>query len=96
MIDVLSSAGKGQTNMKKELRRSETDVKICGVCGGIAEYFGVDSNMVRLIWIAVSLFAGSGLLFYILAAVLMPKAESTQKDLKDVVQPGNSSEKESE
>lgn len=73
--------------MKKELRRSETDVKICGVCGGIAEYFGVDSNMVRLIWIAVSLFAGSGLLLYILAAVLMPKAESTQKDLKEVIQP---------
>ena len=82
--------------MKKELRRSETDVKICGVCGGIAEYFGVDSNMVRLIWIAVSLFAGSGILLYILAAVLMPKAESAQKDLKDVVQPGNSSEEESE
>ena len=76
--------------MKKELRRSETDVKICGVCGGIAEYFGVDSNMVRLIWIAVSLFAGSGLLLYILAAVLMPKAETQQKDLKEVIQPENS------
>ena len=76
--------------MKKELRRSETDVKICGVCGGIAEYFGVDSNLVRLIWIAVSLFAGSGILLYILAAVLMPKAESAQKDLKEVIQPENS------
>ena len=76
--------------MKKELRRSETDVKICGVCGGIAEYFGVDSNLVRLIWIAVSLFAGSGLLLYILAAVLMPKAESAQKDLKEMMQPENS------
>ena len=76
--------------MKKELRRSETDVKICGVCGGIAEYFGVDSNMVRLVWIAVSLFAGSGLLLYILAAVLMPKAKSAQKDLKEVIQPENS------
>ena len=82
--------------MKKELRRSETDVKICGVCGGIAEYFGVDSNMVRLIWIAVSLFAGSGLLLYILAAVLMPKAESAQRDLKEVIKPENNSEKESE
>ena len=82
--------------MKKELRRSETDVKICGVCGGIGEYFGVDSNLVRLIWIAVSLFAGSGLLLYILAAVLMPKAESAQRDLKEVIQPENNSEKESE
>ena len=76
--------------MKKELRRSATDVKICGVCGGIAEYLGVDSNLVRLIWIAVSLFAGSGILLYILATVLMPKANEMQKDLQEVVQPEHS------
>ena len=76
--------------MKKELRRSATDVKICGVCGGIAEYLGVDSNLVRLIWIAVSLFAGTGILLYILAAVLMPKANEMQKDLQEVVQPEHS------
>ena len=76
--------------MKKELRRSATDVRICGVCGGIAEYLGVDSNVVRLIWVAVSLFAGTGLLLYILAAVLMPKANEQQKDLQEVVQPEHS------
>ena len=76
--------------MKKELRRSATDVKICGVCGGIAEYFGVDSNLVRLIWIAVSVFAGTGILLYILAAVLMPKANEPQKDMQEVVQPEHS------
>ena len=76
--------------MKKELRRSATDVRICGVCGGIAEYFGVDSNLVRLIWAAVSLFAGTGILLYILAAVLMPKANESQKDLQEVVQPEHS------
>ncbi len=81
---------KGATNMKKELRRSATDVKICGVCGGIAEYFGLDSNLVRLIWVAFSLFAGTGFLFYLIAAVLMPKAEASQNDLKDVVQPEQS------
>ena len=73
--------------MKEELRRSATDVKICGVCGGIAEYLGVDSNLVRLIWIAVSVFAGTGILLYILAAVLMPKANETQKALQEAVQP---------
>ena len=76
--------------MKKELRRSATNVKICGVCGGIAEYLGVDSNLVRLIWIAVSLFAGTGILLYILAAVLMPKANEMRKDLQEVVQPEHS------
>ena len=59
-----------------ELRRSATDVKICGVCGGIAEFFGIDSNLVRLIWVAISLFAGTGILLYIIAAVLMPKAQN--------------------
>ena len=68
-----------------ELRRSATDVKICGVCGGIAEFFGIDSNLVRLIWVAISLFAGTGILLYIIAAVLMPKANVPQ----EVVQPEN-------
>ena len=76
--------------MKKELRRSATDVKICGVCGGIAEYLGVDSNVVRLIGAAASLFVGTGILLYILAAVLMPKANESQKDLQEVVQPEHS------
>ena len=76
--------------MKKELRRSATDVRICGVCGGIAEYLGVDSNVVRLIWAAASLFAGTGILLYILAAVLMPKANESQMDLQEVVQPEHS------
>ncbi len=78
--------------MKKELRRSATDVKLCGVCGGIAEYFGLDSNLVRLVWAAISLFAGTGLLLYIIAAVLMPTADVPQKDLKDIVQPQDGSE----
>ena len=76
--------------MKKILRRSAADAKICGVCGGIAEYTGIDSNLIRLIWLAVSLFAVTGILFYILAAVLMPKPETSQKDLHEMVQPENS------
>ena len=76
--------------MKKELRRSATDVKICGVCGGIAEYFGVDANVVRLIWAGISMFAGTGILLYIIAAALMPKANEPEKDLQEVVQPEGS------
>lgn len=73
--------------MKKELRRSATDCKICGVCGGIAEYLGIDANIVRLIWAAISLFAGGGIILYIVAAVIMPKADESQKDLKDILHP---------
>lgn len=73
--------------MTKELRRSATDCKIFGVCGGIAEYLGIDSNVVRLVWVAISLFAGTGILLYIIAAFLLPKAEIEERDLKDVIHP---------
>lgn len=71
----------------KELKRSATDCKICGVCGGLGEYFGIDSNLIRLIWAGVTLFTGVGALVYIAAAVIMPKADKDERDLKDVMQP---------
>ena len=55
----------------KKLYKSNTDRKICGVCGGIAEYFGIDSTVVRLIFIIFGL-ESVGVIFYILAALLMP------------------------
>lgn len=66
--------GKGQ-NMDKKLRKSATDRKIAGVCGGIAEYFDVDPTAVRLAWVLVSCIGGSGLLAYIIAAIIMPEAQ---------------------
>ncbi len=59
--------------MDKKLYKSNTDKKIDGVCAGIAEYFGIDSTIVRLIWVIVALFAGSGVLLYIIAALVMPR-----------------------
>lgn len=56
----------------KKLYKSETDRKICGVCGGIAEYFNIDSTLVRLIWVILAVCFGSGLLAYIIAAIIMP------------------------
>lgn len=58
----------------KKLRKSK-DKKICGVCGGIAEYFGMDPTVIRVIWLILVLCAGTGLIAYIIAALLMPKAE---------------------
>lgn len=49
------------------------DRKLCGVCGGIAEYFGIDPTIVRLVWALTALFAGTGVLTYIIAALLMPE-----------------------
>ena len=58
--------------MEKKLYRSVTDKKLCGVCGGFAEYFGMDSTIVRLILIAFTLLGGAGILAYIIAALVMP------------------------
>ena len=58
--------------MKKKLYRSESDKKICGVCGGIAEYFDIDSTVIRLLWILATLFFGSGIFCYIIYALVIP------------------------
>jgi len=58
--------------MKKRLYKSIGDKKICGVCGGIAEYFGIDSTIVRLAWVLFTALVGSGIIAYIIAALVMP------------------------
>ncbi len=57
----------------KKLYKSNTDKKLAGVCGGIAEYFNIDATLVRLGWVVFSLLGGSGLLAYIIAAIIMPE-----------------------
>lgn len=57
----------------KKLFRSSTDRKICGVCGGIAEYFDIDPTLVRLGWIIFTCFGGAGIWAYIIAAIVIPK-----------------------
>jgi phage shock protein C len=58
----------------KELRRSPTEKKICGVCGGIAAYFGYDPTLVRILFVFL-VFAsfGWGLLLYVILCLLMPE-----------------------
>jgi phage shock protein C len=61
----------------KRLRRSATDCKIAGVCGGFAEYFEVDSTVVRLVWVFLVLLpipVVPALLGYIAAWIIMPRA----------------------
>ena len=57
---------------EKKLYKSGTDKKLAGVCGGLAEYFNIDSTLVRLGWVVFGLLGGSGLLAYIIAAIIMP------------------------
>jgi len=58
--------------MNKQLMRSDNHM-IAGVCGGIAEYFNIDPTLVRVAWIIFSCVGGSGVLAYLLAALIMPR-----------------------
>ena len=45
---------------------------LCGVCGGIAEYFDIDPTLVRLVWVIITFMGGAGILAYIIAAIIIP------------------------
>jgi phage shock protein PspC (stress-responsive transcriptional regulator) len=53
--------------------RSTSNRMIAGVCGGFAEYTGIDVNIIRLATVALALFGGGGLLLYIVAWALVPE-----------------------
>lgn len=59
--------------MEKRLYKINQGKMVDGVCGGIAEYFGLDPTLVRLAWIIFSAMGGSGVLAYIIAAVVIPR-----------------------
>ena len=59
----------------RRLTRSAADARIAGVCGGIAEYFGVDATAIRLLWVILSIFGGAivgGVIAYGLAWLILP------------------------
>lgn len=59
--------------MEKKLYRSRTDKKICGVCGGLAKYLGMDVTIMRLLVVLLTLFAAGGLIAYIVCALVIPE-----------------------
>ena len=61
----------------KRLYKSENNKMIAGVCGGIAEYFDIDPTLVRLGFVVFSLAGGSGVLAYLIAAVVIPGNNDT-------------------
>ncbi|GAA1075541.1 MAG: PspC domain-containing protein [Nocardiopsis sp. BM-2018] len=68
----------------KRLQRSESDRFLTGVCGGIAAYTGIDSTIVRIIFVILVLLGMAGIPIYILAWLLMP-AESEQRSLLEQI-----------
>lgn len=61
--------------MTKRLYKSDKNRMICGVCGGIAEYFNIDPTIVRLVLVILCFIMGSGVLLYIIAALIIPSKD---------------------
>ena len=57
----------------KRLYRSTKDKMIAGVCGGLADYFGIDSTWMRLIFLVLLLLGGSAFLVYLVMLIVVPK-----------------------
>lgn len=64
--------------VQKRLYLSDHDKKLCGVCGGVAEYLNIDSTIVRLLWVVAALAYGGGLLAYVIAALIIPRNPNLQ------------------
>lgn len=60
--------------MNKKLYKSNTNKMICGVCGGLGEFFGIDPTLIRLIWAIAGLAGGAGIIAYLIAAVIIPNS----------------------
>lgn len=55
------------------IHKSSRDKKICGVCGGIAEWLGVDPTIIRIVWTVLACGWGTGILLYFICAVVLPE-----------------------
>lgn len=74
-----------EVNMATKLKKSRTDRVIDGVCGGIAEYFGIDSTIVRLAFVLLIFISGFGILLYIILVIIMPAPEKEQLTAKEAI-----------
>ncbi len=75
----MDESGETYNHVKTRLTKSKDDRVIDGVCGGLAEYFGIDTVIVRLAFVVFTLINGFGILLYIILMIIMPKPESDEQ-----------------
>lgn len=83
--------------MEKRLYRSRTDRMLGGVCGGIAEYFGVDPTLIRLLAVVLIVAGGAAIIAYIIAWIVIPEEPKNlsieeKAEKENVTIPGEKSE----
>ena len=65
------------------LHKSTRDKKLAGVCGGIAEYLGVDPTLVRLAWALMIFGWGTGVAAYIVCAIILPEGQAEVRETEE-------------
>lgn len=71
--------------MEKRLYKDKKNEKICGVCAGIAKYFSIDPTLVRLALVVFCLLGGSGILAYIICAIVIPDEPDKLNDADNII-----------
>ena len=61
----------------KKLYKDKKNAMLSGVCAGVAKYFDMDPTIIRLIWVFVTLVGGSGLVAYVVCAIVIPDEPDT-------------------
>ena len=72
-----TASNRGQVNGR--IHKSSKDRKISGVCGGIAEWLGVDPMIIRIVWVLMSFSWGSGVLAYLVCALILPEGQQENR-----------------
>jgi phage shock protein C len=57
----------------RKLYRSKTNRQLAGVCGGLAEHFGIDATLIRVLFVVLAVLGGSGLVLYVAMWIIVPK-----------------------
>ena len=70
----------------KKLYRSRKDRWLAGICGGIAQYFELDPTIIRVLFVLLSVFAGGGILVYIILWLIIPQEPDTTEPAEDVAE----------
>jgi phage shock protein C len=70
---MTENASTAATTTARRFRRSRSDRVVAGVCGGAAEYFGVDATLLRVLLVAATVFAGFGPLLYLICWLVVPE-----------------------
>ena len=58
----------------RKLYRSRNQRRVAGVCGGLADYFNIDATVIRVLFLVLAVFGGTGLVVYLVMWIIVPDA----------------------